>query len=670
MNHQQRGLSLALGLLTSAISIATHAQELALEEVIVTAQKRAQSSQDVPIALSAFTGDMIKQIGATDFKGLTHVTPGFSVTGGSDAFARSYIRGIGSNDTGIGADPSVGVYVDGIYASRNGGALTDLMDIARVEVLKGPQGTLFGRNSIGGAISIVTEKPSDEVSGKLALDIGNYNNRQAKALINLPLIEDSLYLRASGSLQKRDGWQDNRVDGNEGQSRDRANGRIKLTWLPTDTLEVNLSSFWSRIDETSAYSDNLIAPGALPVHPVATDIDDTKNSNGNLDLSGLGNHRSPIIPELERNLREHSLSVEWDLNDDLTLTSLSSYRTYTTFTANDYDGTQYFVMNNEGSTEFNESINQELRLNGSTDSLDWFIGANASFERNTMDFTIGIADLIGINGGQAITEASHVSGQTESYAIYGDANWHLTDRLNLTFGARYSRDDKTIHYDNPVQSNGVAALMGAGYIMAIPAQFVDALGNPNPDLAKQQDDWANFSPRLVVDYAINDDAMLYASITRGYKSGGFNTYPTPDSNNAFVVTPTATESFDPELATNYEIGLKSNWMDGRLLFNASVFALDYEDLQVRQIVNNVVQIRNAGKASSNGIELEIKYQLDENLTVSANAAWMDAEYDEYTVAGRDLSGTPLLFSPDFAGNIALDHSLQLNNLGELRSYIS
>jgi iron complex outermembrane receptor protein len=691
MSNYKIHTTLAAGLLASAISTVTQAQDdgWRFEEIVVTAQKRAQSSQDVPIALSAYTGDHLKQIGAADFKGLTNMTPGFSVSGGSDAFPRSYIRGIGSNDTGIGADPSVGVYIDGIYASRNGGALTELMDIARIEVLKGPQGTLFGRNSIGGAISIVTEETSEELNGEISMELGKYDNQHAKGIINLPLIEDTLYLRASGSIQQRDGWQENTEGGEYGNSRDRANGRLKLTWLPSEAVEVDFSSNWGRIDEMSAYTENMrklsLAAGVPAYAPSTSKTGDHTSANGNRDLLfrlGLkpsANDLTAVEPILERQLRQHSVIVKWEFNDELTLSSLSSYRTFTTTSASDYDGTEYLLGNNDKSIEFNESISQELRLTSSSDRLDWFVGVSAAHERNSMDFTVSLIDagaldpsLAGgpLNNGNPFSESSFVSSSVDSYALYGDLTWQATDRLNLTFGARYSIDEKEIHYDNPIQTDGAALFGGAGFLMPSGLQFVDANGIPDPSMQEREDNWSNFSPRLVLDYALTESAMVYLSATKGYKSGGFNTYPTPDPSNFLFVTPAATESFDPELATNYEFGIKSTWFDQRLMLNASIFYLNYQDLQVRQITNNLVQIKNAGKASNNGMELDIKYLVSENLTLLANATWMDAEYVEYSMGGADLSGTPLLFSPNFSGSLALDHSWMVEGIGDVRSFVS
>lgn len=664
-------------LLATAISSVVHAQsdstdDWSIEEIVVTAQKRAQSSQDVPIALSAYTDDMLTQVGASDFKGLTEMTPGFSVAGSSDAFPAIYIRGIGSNDSSIGIDPSIGVYIDGIYSSRKGGALNELLDVERVEILKGPQGTLFGRNSIGGAISIVTKKPSNEFSGMLGAEVGSYNGRAVKGLVNIPLIEDTLYLRASGVTRQRDGWQENQLDGKKGGERDRSNGRLKLTWLPSDNLEIEWANSWSRYDDVSTYTENLISLLA-PADPLAQDTEDKKAANGGLDLGGnSANDLDPVVPVFERILRSHSLTIDWDINEDLSFSSLSSYLNYRSSSAMDYDGSPYFIGANTGNTEGNETISQEFRLTGSSESLDWFVGVSAAHETNENVFRIGLFDFL--TGGAPFFEDAFEETKTDSYAIYGDATWQATDRLNVTFGARYSIDEKSMSYENPVQTEGLAALGGLGFIMPAPSQFVDENGNPSADARFIEDEWKDFSPRFVLDYAVTDDAMIYASITRGYKSGGFNTYPSviqdDESPDFLKVLPDATEPVDTETSTNIEVGIKSTWMDNRLMLNASLYSLGYDDLQVRVITGQVVQLANAGKASSKGAEVDVKFHATQNLTLMGNIAWMNAEYDEFISGGEDLAGSPLLFSPKWSGNISVDHSLPLEDLGELRTFVS
>lgn len=344
------------------------------------------------------------------------------------------------------------------------------------------------------------------------------------------------------------------------------------------------------------------------------------------------------------------LSATWNLTPLLTLTSLTSYLDYETSAARDYDGTEFYIGNNLYNTAKNKTISQEFRLNGANDGLDWFIGASILSESYDMDFAVGLAGFLGLNGGMPFTEDSAVSTETASYAVYGDATWRLADRWNLTFGARYSYDDKQIDYETPLHADGAAALGGYGISLAAAAQFVNAAGVPDPAAAALTKSWSDFSPRLVIDYNPSESVMLYAGITRGYKSGGFNTYPsgiqTPGPN-FLLVLPEATQPVDPETTINYEAGIKSQFLDNRLLLNASIYAMDYEDLQVQVIENQVVSLANAGKASSDGMEFELRYHLSPYITIFANGSWMDTEYEEFFRSGVDYSGTPLRFSPGF-----------------------
>ncbi|MBN7796782.1 TonB-dependent receptor [Parahaliea mediterranea] len=682
MQHDKRLLKMLPGLLSLTAAAVVHGQEqpggsgFVLEELVVTAQKREQSLQEVPIALSAFGGDAIKQLGATDFTGLTSVTPGFSVSGASAAFPSPYIRGIGSNVTSVGSDPSVGVYIDGVYASRKGGALSDLMDIQRVEVLKGPQGTLFGRNAIGGAINIITAKPENALAGRVGVEVGSYNSRAISGVVNVPLVDGTLLLRASGSARKRDGWQDNVLGGPDGDSRDRANARVKLAWLPSDSVDVAFSSSWNRTDEVATYAEGVIADpgliGGLPVGELAQVDDDEKALNGNRNPWGLPSDRGPLVPIFERSMRAHALEVSWDINEALTLTSLTAYRTYETSAAREYDGTEYLIGNNEISTEGNDTFSQEFRVNGGSDTADWFVGASASREAADMRFMIGLADILGANGGQPFYEDSFVQADTDSYALYGDYTWHVGSNLNVTVGGRYSYDDKSIDYGNPPQVDGAAGLGGLGFIMPIPVQFLDADGNPYA--TELSESWTDFSPRLVVDYFVNNDIMLFASLARGYKSGGFNTYPSvvqdATSPDFLKVVAETTVPVDPETTLNLELGVKSSWLDERLVLNASVYAMEYDELQVEVITGQTVQLANAGKATSRGVEAEANYQLAPGLKVMLNAAWMDTEYDEFFRGGVDYAGTPLRFSPKWTGSLGVDYSIQLPDIGELRTFVN
>jgi iron complex outermembrane receptor protein len=652
--------------------------------IVVTAQKRAQRAQDVPIALTAFGGEAIEQLGALDFADLADVTPGLAVTGGSDAFARTYIRGIGTNDTGIGAEPSVGVYVDGVYAARIGGALTDLVDIDRVEVLKGPQGTLFGRNSIAGAISVITNKPEDYINGMIGVEYASFDTVRVRGMINVPIAGDKFILRASGSYMKSDGWQRNIINNGPGDTRDRYTVMLKALVRPADNVEVTLSSMFSSADEVTLYADNLVAapPFGTSADPLTKITTDRLTVNGGVDIFGNpANNIAPTIPVFNRDLQQHSLNLEWEISPSLTLTSLTAYRAFDTSSARDYDGTQFYVGANEGSRDRNETFSQEIRLSGTSDALDWFIGGSYADERNRLDFTIGLFDfgpfLLGtrINGGRPFFEVGKSEAGMESYAAFGDAIWHVNDQFNVTFGARWSHDQKYIQFQNPNNIPGVTGAVGLGgfgFVQATAAQFVNANGVSDPSQQRREGSWSDFSPRLVVDYKINPDVMIYAGVTRGYKSGGFNSTPspitTPGSPLFLRVTPAQTDPVRPETATNFEGGIKAHLFDRMLTLNLSAFYVNFKDLQVQQVVGTVNQITNAGKASNRGIEFDLRLEPVEGLALMANGTWMDARYDRYFRGAVDLSGSPLIFSPDFAGSVAASYTLDLGGAGNLELY--
>lgn len=644
-----------------------------LEVISVTAQKRAQSIQDVPISMSAFSEDTLSNIGADDFTDLTSLVPSLSVVGGSDAFPITYIRGIGTNDTSIGTNPSIGVYIDGVYASRLGGALTEFLDVERVEVLKGPQGTLFGRNSIGGAISIITKKPSEFLEGSFKLSFANYATQKASAVVNVPLLEDSLFAKVFGSVTRSDGWQTNTLSDDRGYQQDRSNGGIKLTWLASSELEVNLSNTWSSYNDTAGYVDNI--ESALPISELTSLVTDNQVVNGGINPFGdPANNRLPSVPTYDRVLRSHWLDVTWDIDKALSLTSLTTYRKYTTESAREYDGTEFFLGENVQSIESSESSGQEFRLSSNTDDFFWVLGTSFHQEKAALDFVIGLADLgvftgTPFNNGAPFFENSLTASTTDSFAIFGDATLALSEKLNLTVGARYSKDTKTMNYNNGLHENGATLLGGLGIIVPTAVQFIDANGEIDPTATSIEDEWNDFSPRLVLDYKI-DKSLIYASVTKGYKLGAYNSYPAPNEALGFRVAPESRNSVDPETVVNYELGVKSSLLNSNLTLNGSFYYMDYQDLQIFQNDGGVTRLENAGQAISQGFELDGRYNVSNDLSVLFNATWMDSEFKDYIVSGQDLSGTSLLFTPDFSGGLSLDYSSRLGELGELRTFVT
>lgn len=644
-----------------------------IEVIQVSAQKRQQSIQDVPISMSAFSANAIEKMGATDFVGLTAAIPSINVQTGSGAYPVTYIRGIGTNDTSIGADPSIGVYIDGVYASRMAGALTDFLDVERVEVLKGPQGTLFGRNAIGGAISIITKKPDNEFGGKVALKMGSFGTQNASGVINLPISEDSLAVRAYGSMTKSDGWQNNTLSDVNGGKKDRTNLGFKVRWQPSDNVEVNLSNTWSDFDDVSSYVDNIVS--AFPISELTDKTDDSTVVNGSVDLFGNPDNNLPATaPIFTRELTEHWLDVEWTIDDSLTFNSLSTYRDFTVFTQREYDGTEYMIAENAGADETNNSVSQEFRLTSDTDSRFWVLGVSYLEEEAYLDlllkaFDVGIP-LAGsaFNGGAPFTERSTTQVDTTSIAVFGDANFKIDEQLSVTVGARYSKDDKSSSYLNGLHEDGLAAFGGLGLVYPTPFQFVDANGVYDPTAVTSENTWTDFSPRVVVDYK-HDNILYYASVTKGYKSGAFNSFPAPDLSNNLSVAPEARESVDPEQVTNYEIGIKANLLDQALTLNASYYFMDYSELQVFQVDGTVTKLVNAGEASSAGLEFDGRYILNNEFAINFNGTYMDTEFKEYVNGGIDYAGTPLLNSPKYSGSVTLDYENALD-AGYLNAFIT
>ncbi|MBB6521371.1 TonB-dependent receptor [Pseudoteredinibacter isoporae] len=675
MTLKHTAIALAIGL-TGQLAIhpnSANAQTAALEEVIVTAQKRDQSLQDVPIAVSALSSDYIQQTGAVSLSDISKNSPGLRISDTQSESISISLRGIGSNDFGYSSDESIPVYLDGVYMGEGAAIIGDLMDIAQIEILKGPQGTLFGRNAVGGAVNVTSSRPTDEPEAALHSGFGNYDLRTVKGMLNLPLLEDTLVLRINASKRDRDGWQRNVTTGKrDGFEQDRWNSRAKLLWTPSDNLEVELSSDWQRQQDHSGYSNliftlfpsALFAPESLDITSKAAAAGDAYfDLEGNLD----GPEGEPVDHRLHRKIRGNALKVVWDLSDELTLTSISSYREIKSRIAEDSDGSEYQVFNVRSFLD-NEEYSQELRLNGSSEKLDWFVGLSAYRE----DVDGSVIDSFGAIVGGPFTEHSRVTAKTESYALFGDAIWRLNDSSNITFGARYSYDAKSQDIKNT----------DIGFIFPSPEQFIGANGQVNTALASSHQSWNDLSLRLVADHRLDENTMVFAGISQGYKSGGFNSFPTVDLSGSTLIPGTAipavpfgsTAPFDEEKIINYEAGIKSTLLDQRLRLNASVFYYDFTDLQF--LINDAVSViaRNAGKANGKGIDLESSYLLNDALTISANLSWLDAEYGE-DVRNTDGSlivrkGQELAESPGFSGTISLDYRLALASAGDLRAHLN
>lgn len=583
---------------------AANADDFVLEEVLVTAQKRAESVQDVPIAISAIGEEMLVNTGIDDVTALIPMVPG--LTGHTWGLTTNTwaIRGISTNDFSLGSEPSVGVFLDDGYIGRNVLATGAFFDTNRVEVVKGPQGTLFGRNAAAGAISIVSNKPDDENELDLGVSVGNEGHREYSAVANLAVSED-FALRAAYHGKRLEGVWKFVNQGNKEAISDSDNLRVMARWNIADNLEALLTLQKGEAETTMSQS---VAMG-VAIDPYEIDYD-------KVDVS--------LEPDVENETDGAGLRLTWDINDSLSLASITDFRGADYHSHTDPDGindtlfgdsTLEFLNVNEVDTAY-----QEFRLNGGDDKLQWFTGVSY-FEEDLKGRTrLRVLGLPGAGGSRPAfaTDDYFVDGENTAIGAYADGTLALSDNVSVTAGARWSKDKKEWC------TNTVSADIG----------FADALtdGKVCDEL-----EWNEVTSRAVLEYTPAEDVMLYASVAEGYKGGGFNGSAL-DANSNDIAETVAT--FDPEYNLAYELGMKSTLLDGRMQFNAAAFFNDYEDLQVQAATLLGIVVDNAAAAETKGFELEMTYMPQENLTLMANYAYLDTEVTKGVDKGNELSDAP------------------------------
>ena len=629
-----------------------------LGEVYVTAQKRQQSLQDVPLSVSAFSGEFLKETRMGDIRGLVDFTPGFSGRT-EDSFTDALaMRGIATNDFGIGGDPSVAVFIDGTWAGRTGGVQTSFYDIERAEVVKGPQGTLFGRNSIAGAVSIITNKPVNEFEGSAELTWADYDHLEGTATLNLPLNEQWA-LRGSFYSLSNSGYLENTEGGDRLGYHDVQSGRLALRYAGDTVDAVLTGSYEDRKQDPSVY---WVPAAGLPEDLVSIDLAD----------SGYD----------EADIRELRLNVEWSLPGDYTLTSISGYKSFNFDYLEDYDG---------GPTQVNDyrQVNavdywsQEFRIVSPADrKVTWFAGASVYKEKIDGFFefiyteddlcrAVGISDAPDFEGpvtgctdtnwetywfGDDETEIdpadlltnkaeqSYVDVESNGWAVYSDFTFELSDALDLTVGARYTHDEKKI--DSEVLDSGGALGNNFNYEFYTDGSVSD------------KQDWSEFTPRLALSYDMNEDVTLYATASRGYKSGGFATFGFDlhglDVTDEGAAPPGTTPvSFDPEQVDSFEIGAKTRLLGNRLQLNASLFYYNYSDLQMVYFDTGSSLVANVGEAEGKGLEVDMRWVPTRNWDVFMGLSLLDTEITDATDivalgACGDCEGNNLPFAPELS----------------------
>ncbi|MCC7200236.1 MAG: TonB-dependent receptor [Gammaproteobacteria bacterium] len=587
-----RSLRYAISAVIAAAPMVVSAQEsTSLEEVIVTAQRRAESLQTTPVSVTAITAEALadRQIGnvidiAVQVPNL-RIEP---VTGLSNA-ARVFLRGVGEDQSTPTTDSAIGLYIDGVYYPRTLGALFDLSDIERVEVLRGPQGTLYGRNTSGGAIRIITKDPGEAMAGSVDFTAGNYDRRQVRATIGGPLGDT---LKGSLSLlgNQRDGTSKNTTLGKDVNAREVESARGKLVWSPTDTLEFKLAGDW-----TEDSGDSGVGTSAFSGYPA-----DLFVTAANADPSGYLRTRGV------------ALTATWEFGGAYTLTSITAWRDLQNTGTLDNDAEARTILHFFFDAE-QDQLSQEFTLQADWGRTKAILGAYWFTEDNLYE-SINYSSSR-TNPNAAITATRGITTQdTESYALFGQVSFAVTDALTLTAGGRYTWDDK---------------------------DFSDRYPTLNR-LFEVDKEWTAFTPRLAVDYKATDDLFFFASWSKGYKAGGFNR-----STTAI----TALTPYDQEDVETLEGGVKAEFLDGRLRTNLTLFHNDYTDLQLSAFdpATNVSRRFNAAAATTKGVELELTAIVVEGLRVYGTYGYLDAQYDEFfdrvggvltDVSYLDLKGAP------------------------------
>ena len=677
-------MALASAALAATLPGSAFAQENVpevLEEVTVTAQLRSQSVQDVPIAMQLVDNKLIADVAAENLGDLDGFVPGLVVSGDSPTQPRYQIRGIQTGDFGVGTDPAVGVYVDGIYAARSGASMLAFNDIERIEILKGPQGTLFGRNSAAGAISIVTTQPSNEFDSLLRVRFGEFGKQYYQGMLNTPLGE-KLALRVNGVFNESDGWMQDAATGEDLAPEKNWAGRAALRWELSDKTSATLSWDHDDLDQLARPAIGIVpvgppgAPPGIPLvgYPADSSIyQDPRKANIFNDV--VGNEES-------RKLDQVNLFIDHSFGG-ANFRSSTSWREFDTVNREDEDGTNlissYFDTAN---IEHNESIYQEFKLSGETGQIDWVAGVSYYKEKadqvsdthtftdsvDTLGTNLGIWDAQGLpfplyggttqflelSGFPGISmlglpwrEAMYNHGDFEALAAFGDVIWHVNDRTNVTLGLRYTRDTKEFTWINgphetPELDEIVAGLEQAGFFTVWPippeayrfADFVFPVDTPASGVTLENS-WSDVSPRLVLDYKINPDVMVFGSIAKGYKAGGYNSVE-------------VASQFDNEDVWNIEAGVKSVYPGAHLTLNASTFYYIYDNKQSISLTdidgNGLPQyLVDTSDEQAWGIDVEAQWKPIDHLSLYANLAFIDATYkDKLTqdVVPVDLSGEP------------------------------
>lgn len=680
---------------TAALAViagTAHAQEQAapaaessgIADIVVSAQRYEQRLQETPLSVVAVGAEQLESMGVSSLNGFDTFIPNVSIGGTAaqgNAIANFAIRGIGGAPSGfVTQESAVGVYIDDILFARPNGALLDLLDVERVEVLRGPQGTLFGRNTAGGAIRYVTKKPSNELEGNVKVALGSRNRRDISGTLNLPLM-DTVAARLSFSKKNRDGFVKRVIDGDRVGDENSTTMRAQLRWRPTDRLDINLSVDNVRTHDDGtptvipAYSVGDLYPAALYRNPVSAaaaslrrlaplSVSPSGYTNAASDFAFYTNQlngRYSIYGGPTQDLNKFKATgfagtLAYDLTDDIVFKSLTGYRDADQIQRQDWDRTPIPLV------QLNETIDikyltQEFQLTGNSfdNRFKWVTGVfyywdKAKDYRRRYDPTGGGDSPSEGTIGLGAREEKFIT--TKSLAAFAQGTFAVTDRLSTTVGLRWNKDKKD--YTSFREGRGRVLVNGVLTPMA----------------ASVKGSWSNVSPRVGIDYRWTNDVMTYVSAAKGFKGGGFNdTLQTTCS--ASPLPNCGLSEFKPENLWTYEIGLRSDLFDRKVRFNVTGFYTKYKDQQIQLIDPGPppLQYTINGDSTVKGVEVEFMAAPVDSLLLRANLGYVDAGYDQAIpgLSGRTAltKDTPYFRSPKWSYSLGATYTRELRNDAEL-----
>jgi iron complex outermembrane receptor protein len=685
--------ALAIASAPFAASAQTPAEAGGLETITVTAQRVETDIQTTPIAVSALSGEFLTQYSYDRVTSLEGAVPNLSFsasTGGASSQVSAFIRGVGEFDFLLTTDPAVGLYIDGVYLARTFGTNLDLAEPARVEVLRGPQGTLFGKNNIGGAINVVTRQPEGDGRIRAELEYGSYSSWRALLSTDIGLSDDLALLLTVGGKQS-DGWQDR--PGDDGGEENRAGARAALRWTPSDTFESTLALDYVKQDQINypnvmiAFDGNaspfvglfngFVSP-ANPCCTANTDIDDSNVPEG-------------LLPHDDLEAYGGTWFNTWQFGDGLQLKSITAYREMEALFGRDGDNSA-LDYSGDVHDEDQEQFSQEFQLSSQdNDTFNWIVGAYYLREETRDQTRLVTADglfdsltalepfidfnnpadpllfLYSLRYALELTVDFDNRQTTTDYAAYAHGDWTLGDRWHLGLGLRYTNEEKEFRQTatrvasqtplliqvDPFTNELITTGPGGENLLDTPSSACSDLDLNGAFKCKS--DWDNVSGDLTLGFDFTDDVYGYARYARGFRSGGINGRP---------INVAQVQDYDPEYLDSFEIGLKSLLADRRLRLNAAAFYNKYEDIQVLLTRDAQVEIQNAAKATIYGLELDLEARPVDEWLIHGSLGLMHNEFDEWADDNGDYSDRSMRNAPETTLNLltAYDFALASSTL--------